>query len=100
MPYLTAGPYGPFHLDEELTREEFETLTRDLLESCRTPVEQALHEAEITPSDLYRGRPHGRRRPDARSGRPAPSAHGRPWGLPGARARRPSPMARRFRRAS
>ncbi|MFF8503198.1 Hsp70 family protein [Streptomyces anulatus] len=54
LPYLATGPDGPIHLDEELTREEFEALTRDLLERCRTPVEQALQDAELTPSDLDR----------------------------------------------
>ncbi|MDX3488414.1 Hsp70 family protein [Streptomyces sp. ID05-18] len=54
LPYLATGPDGPVHLEEELTREEFEALTRDLLESCRAPVEQALRDAELTPSDLDR----------------------------------------------
>ncbi|TDC78487.1 caspase, EACC1-associated type [Streptomyces hainanensis] len=52
LPYLTTGPRGPVHLDEELTRVEFETLTRDLLERCRTPVEWAVRDAERALRDV------------------------------------------------
>ncbi|WP_225798172.1 Hsp70 family protein [Streptomyces aculeolatus] len=54
LPYLATGPDGPVHLEEELTREEFETLTRDLLERCRTPVERVLADADRTPADIDR----------------------------------------------
>lgn len=54
LPYLATGPDGPVHLEEELTREEFETLTRDLLERCRTPVEHVLADAEHTLADIDR----------------------------------------------
>ncbi|WP_326686392.1 MULTISPECIES: Hsp70 family protein [unclassified Streptomyces] len=54
VPYLAPGPHGPVHLDEVLTREEFEALTRDLLERCRRPVEQAFHDAGFTLSDVDR----------------------------------------------
>ncbi|MFE0689441.1 Hsp70 family protein [Streptomyces xiamenensis] len=49
---LASGPDGPVHLAEVLTREEFETLTRDLLERCRTSVERALADAEHTLADI------------------------------------------------
>lgn len=52
LPYLSSGPHGPLHLDESLTRQEFEALTRDLLERCRRPVEQAIRDAGIRPSEL------------------------------------------------
>ncbi|WP_449657250.1 Hsp70 family protein [Streptomyces litchfieldiae] len=54
LPYLAIGPDGPVHLEEDLTREEFETLTRDLLERCRTPVERVLADAEHTLADIDR----------------------------------------------
>ncbi|AKH86527.1 hypothetical protein AA958_03650 [Streptomyces sp. CNQ-509] len=54
LPYLATGPDGPVHLEEELTREEFETLTRDLLERCRAHVERILADAERTPADIDR----------------------------------------------
>ncbi len=54
LPYLATGPNGPVHLEEELTREEFETITRDLLERCRTPVERVLADADRTSADIDR----------------------------------------------
>ncbi|KRV50304.1 molecular chaperone [Wenjunlia vitaminophila] len=54
LPHLATGPDGPVHLEEELTREEFETLTRELLERCRTPVEHVLADAEHTLADIDR----------------------------------------------
>ncbi|WP_073967546.1 caspase, EACC1-associated type [Streptomyces sp. CB02460] len=44
LPYLTSKQNAPLHLDESLTREEFEAMTRDLLERCRRPVEQAIQD--------------------------------------------------------
>lgn len=52
LPFITAGADGPKHLDLTLTRTEFETITRDLLDRCRKPVEQALSDAKISASDL------------------------------------------------
>ncbi|MFF0727562.1 Hsp70 family protein [Streptomyces sp. NPDC004134] len=54
LPHLATGPDGPVHLEEELTREEFEALTRDLLERCRTPVERVLADADRTATDIDR----------------------------------------------
>ncbi|MER5569091.1 Hsp70 family protein [Streptomyces goshikiensis] len=54
LPYLAAGHQGPLHLDEQLTREEFEAFTQDLLERCRRPVDQAVSDAGITLSDIDR----------------------------------------------
>ncbi|WP_241562607.1 Hsp70 family protein [Streptomyces hoynatensis] len=54
LPYLATGPDGPVHLEEELTREEFEAFTRDLLERCRTPVERVLADAGHTLADIDR----------------------------------------------
>ncbi|MFI9461103.1 Hsp70 family protein [Streptomyces xiamenensis] len=50
LPYLATGADGPIHLEEELTRQEFETLTQDLLERCRALVERVLADAEHTPA--------------------------------------------------
>ena len=52
LPFITAGADGPKHLDLTLTRTEFETITKDLLDRCRKPVEQALSDASIKASDL------------------------------------------------
>ncbi|MFI0999442.1 Hsp70 family protein [Streptomyces galbus] len=52
LPYLTTSEGTPVHVQETLTRREFESMTRDLLERCRGPVERALRDAGIRQSDL------------------------------------------------
>jgi molecular chaperone DnaK len=52
LPFLTATASRPVHLDETLTRPEFEDMTHDLLERCRRPVEQAVRDAGIRLSEL------------------------------------------------
>ena len=52
LPFITAGSDGPKHLDYTLTRVEFESITRDLLERCRKPVEQALRDASLKSGDI------------------------------------------------
>ena len=52
LPFITAGADGPKHLDYNLTRAEFESITSDLLNRCRKPVKQALSDAKISASDL------------------------------------------------
>ncbi len=48
LPFITADATGPKHLDYTLTRAEFERITRDLLDRCKKPVEQALHDAGLS----------------------------------------------------
>ncbi|MFF4219510.1 molecular chaperone DnaK, partial [Streptomyces nondiastaticus] len=52
LPYITASAEGPLHLDEKLTRAQFEQLTADLLDRCREPFNQAVKDANIKVSDL------------------------------------------------
>ena len=47
LPYITLGESGPLHLDEKLTRAEFQRMTADLLERCRRPFQQVLKDASI-----------------------------------------------------
>ncbi|WP_327352135.1 molecular chaperone DnaK [Streptomyces sp. NBC_01304] len=47
LPYITASAEGPLHLDEKLTRAQFQELTADLLERCKTPFHQAVKDAGI-----------------------------------------------------
>ncbi|WP_156722150.1 molecular chaperone DnaK [Streptomyces apocyni] len=47
LPYITASAEGPLHLDEKLTRPQFQQLTQDLLERCKTPFHQAVKDAGI-----------------------------------------------------
>ena len=52
LPFITANAEGPKHLDINLTRAKFEELTHDLIERTATPVQNALRDAGLTPSDL------------------------------------------------
>ena len=47
LPFITADASGPKHLDYTLTRAEFESITKDLLDRCKKPVEQALKDAGL-----------------------------------------------------
>uniref|UniRef100_UPI0004C18299 molecular chaperone DnaK n=1 Tax=Streptomyces sp. NRRL S-350 TaxID=1463902 RepID=UPI0004C18299 len=52
LPYITASAQGALHLDEKLTRAQFEQLTADLLERCKQPFRQAVKDAGIEVSDI------------------------------------------------
>jgi molecular chaperone DnaK len=52
LPFITADASGPKHLDYSLSRAEFERITRDLLDRCRKPVEQALRDADLTAGEV------------------------------------------------
>ncbi|HIT50628.1 MAG TPA: molecular chaperone DnaK, partial [Candidatus Aveggerthella excrementigallinarum] len=52
LPFITADATGPKHLDYTLTRAEFERITKDLLDRCRKPVEQALRDAGLSTGDV------------------------------------------------
>lgn len=52
LPFITADASGPKHLDYTLTRADFERITKDLLDRCRKPVEQALKDAGLTNSQI------------------------------------------------
>ncbi len=48
LPYITAGADGPLHLDEKLTRAEFQRLTQDLLDRCRAPFNNVIKDANTS----------------------------------------------------
>ena len=52
LPFITATADGPKHIDENLTRSKFEEICSDLIDRCRTPVEQALKDADLKLSDI------------------------------------------------
>ena len=52
LPFITADANGPKHLELSLTRAKFEDLCRDLLNRCKTPVENAIKDAGITKNDI------------------------------------------------
>jgi molecular chaperone DnaK len=52
LPFITADASGPKHLQMKLTRAKFEQLVNDLLERSMAPVQQALADAGLKPSDI------------------------------------------------
>ena len=52
LPFITATSEGPKHFDMNLTRAKFDELTHDLVERTAIPVQNALKDAGLTPSEL------------------------------------------------
>lgn len=52
VPFLSMTTNGPINLDVKLTRDEFNNLINDLVESTRKPMEKALELAELTFDDI------------------------------------------------
>lgn len=52
LPYITAVDNEPRHMDVTLTRAQFEEMTRDLVERCKKPFEQALKDAKLEAKDV------------------------------------------------
>ncbi len=52
MQYLSMTENGPVHLDEKLTRAQFEDMTSDLLDRTKTPFEQVIRDADVKLSDI------------------------------------------------
>jgi molecular chaperone DnaK len=53
LPFLSATPDGPLHLESKLTRSKFQEMTSDLLDACKGPFEQAIRDAGLTKSDIH-----------------------------------------------
>ncbi|AMV19016.1 molecular chaperone DnaK [Planctomyces sp. SH-PL14] len=52
LPFITADASGAKHLQMNITRAQFEKLIDPLVERCRRPVEQALKDAKLSPSQI------------------------------------------------
>lgn len=52
LPFITAGADGPKHLDMDLTRAKFESMTADLVERTMGPVRQAMSDAGLSTTYL------------------------------------------------
>ena len=52
LPFISAGPEGPLHLEATLSRAQFDDMTKDLVERTMQPVRQALKDAGLSASDL------------------------------------------------
>ena len=47
LPYITASAEGPLHLDEKLTRSQFQQMTQDLLDRCKAPFANVIKDAGV-----------------------------------------------------
>ena len=52
LPFISAGPNGPLHLERTLTRAQFDEMTADLVAKTKVPVENALKDAKLTNADI------------------------------------------------
>jgi len=52
LPFITATSEGPKHLDVKLTRATFNELTKDLVEACKGPFDQAIADSKLTKEDI------------------------------------------------
>ena len=52
LPFITATADGPKHLTMTVTRGKFEELSFDLINRCKTPLQQAIKDAKLSASDL------------------------------------------------
>ena len=53
LPFISAGPAGPLHLEATLTRAQFNEMTKGLVERTLIPVRQALKDAGLTANDIH-----------------------------------------------
>ena len=52
LPFIAADNSGPKHINAVLTREKFEELVQDLVDSSVEPCQKALWDAKLQPSDI------------------------------------------------
>ncbi|MEM9903437.1 MAG: molecular chaperone DnaK [Cyanobacteria bacterium P01_D01_bin.44] len=52
LPFITATADGPKHIETKLTRSHFESLCVDLVGRLRTPLKQAMADANVSPSQI------------------------------------------------
>src|SRR6266568_1205280 len=53
LPYISHSADGPLHLDAKLTRAEFQRMTSDLLDRCKSPFQQVIKDAGVKLDDLH-----------------------------------------------
>ena len=52
LPFIYSSDDGPLHIEQTLTRDDYESLVEDLIEETREPCLQALKDADLTKSDI------------------------------------------------
>ncbi len=53
LQYLSMTENGPVHLDEKLTRAQFEQMTTDLLERTKAPFRHVIKDADVSVDDIH-----------------------------------------------
>ena len=53
LPFISAGADGPLHIEQNLSRANFENMTKKLIERCVTPVRNALKDSGLTKNDIH-----------------------------------------------
>ncbi|NMR21219.1 molecular chaperone DnaK [Cellulomonas fimi] len=53
MQYLSMSENGPIHLDEKLTRAQFQQMTSDLLDRTKAPFHNVIRDAGVSLSDIH-----------------------------------------------
>lgn len=53
LPFISAGADGPLHLEQTLTRAQFDKMTKHLVDRTIQPVRQALSDAGLTKNDIH-----------------------------------------------
>ncbi len=54
LPFIAADASGPKHFNKTLTRDQFETLVKDLVDQTVEPCLTALKDAELQPADVHK----------------------------------------------
>ena len=52
LPFISANQSGPLHFETDLTRANFDKMTKFLVDRTVVPVKQALKDADLSPNDL------------------------------------------------
>ena len=52
LPFITVGPDGPLHMNEDITRAKFDQLTEHLVQRTIEPMNKAMRDAGVSNSDL------------------------------------------------
>ncbi len=52
IPFITTIEWNPLHIQETLTRAQFEKICADLFDRCKKPVQAALADSKLSTSDI------------------------------------------------
>ena len=52
LPFISAGPAGPLHMELQLTRAKFNEMTKSLVDRTLVPIKNALADAKLSAGDI------------------------------------------------